>query len=128
MSFVFFVDRSLGKKVVADALRNAGEQVEVHDDLFPQNAEHTAWLPVVAQKSWIIVTNDSRIGNRQLELLAVRNSKARVFVLVSGQIKGEEMANIFVAVLDPMKKLVSQHPGPFIAKVYKNGTVKIWKT
>ncbi len=102
--------------------------MEVHDDLFPQNAEDTAWLPVVAQKGWIIVTNDSKIGNRQLELLAVRNSKARVFVLVSGQIKGEDMASIFVGALDSMKKVVAQHPGPFIAKVYKNGTVKIWKT
>ncbi len=128
MSFIFFVDRSLGKKAVADALRNAGEQVEVHDDLFPQNAEDTAWLPIVAQKGWIIVTNDSKIGNRQLELLAVRNSKAKVFVLVSGQIKGEDMAKIFVEALEPMKKLVAQQPGPFIAKVYKNGTVRIWKT
>jgi hypothetical protein len=29
---VFFIDRSLGRKVIPDALRAAGEEVRIHDD------------------------------------------------------------------------------------------------
>src|SRR3990170_635119 len=36
-SLVFFIDRSLGKRVVAQSLRDAGAHVEVHDDYFPQD-------------------------------------------------------------------------------------------
>ena len=37
--YTFFVDRALGGKVVAVALRTAGEQVKAHDDLFPQDTD-----------------------------------------------------------------------------------------
>ena len=35
---VFFIDRSLGRRHVAQALRAAGAVVEIHDDHFPQDA------------------------------------------------------------------------------------------
>ena len=36
--FTLFVDRSLGKHLVAEALRLAGAAVEIHDDHFPVDA------------------------------------------------------------------------------------------
>jgi hypothetical protein len=39
--WIFFIDRSLGGQVVGEALRAAGEQVEVHDDPL------TAALPAI---------------------------------------------------------------------------------
>ena len=38
-SLIFFIDRSLGRKVVPGALRTAGEEVRIHDDYFPQDAK-----------------------------------------------------------------------------------------
>lgn len=38
-TLVFFVDRNLGNKVIVNALRQEGIQVEVHDDHFPQGAK-----------------------------------------------------------------------------------------
>ena len=35
---VFFIDRALGKRAVAEALRKAGAIVEIHDDHFPPEA------------------------------------------------------------------------------------------
>ena len=35
---VLFLDRSLGRHVIADALRAAGMKVQVHDDHLPKNA------------------------------------------------------------------------------------------
>jgi hypothetical protein len=39
----FFLDRSLGKNLVAEALRTAGVQVEVHDDHFAPDAKDEDW-------------------------------------------------------------------------------------
>lgn len=82
---------------------------------------------MVAQRGWVILTADKRIGNRSLELLAVRQSKAQVFTLVSGNLSGLQMAEVFVKALPSIKRFVLENSGPFIAKVYKDGTVKAWK-
>jgi hypothetical protein len=47
---VFFIDRSLGRKAVATALRNAGARVEVHDDHLPQDAKDEEWLRYVGER------------------------------------------------------------------------------
>lgn len=120
---VFFIDRSLGKHQVPNALRNMGEAVEVHDAHFSQNALDTDWLPAVAGKGWIVLTADKRIAHRKLEKLAVEQSKARVFVLVSGNMSGSDMAELFLKAINSIKRFISQNPGPFIAKVYKDGSV-----
>ena len=52
--WIFFVDRSLGGHVVAQALREAGEQVEVHDDHFARDATDETWLAEVGAKGWIV--------------------------------------------------------------------------
>jgi hypothetical protein len=41
---LFFVDRSLGKKRIAEAMRAAGAQVHVHDDFFAPGAPDVEWL------------------------------------------------------------------------------------
>jgi PIN domain-containing protein len=42
--YVFFVDRSLGGRVVAGALRAAGVEVRAHEDLFAQDTDDEVWL------------------------------------------------------------------------------------
>jgi hypothetical protein len=41
---IFFIDRSLGRKVVPGALRAAGEEIRIHDEHFPQDAKDEVWL------------------------------------------------------------------------------------
>ncbi len=124
---VFFVDRSLGKNYVVNALRCEGELVERHDDWFAPSALDTVWLPDVARKGWVILTADQKIAYRNLEFLAVEQSGARLFTLVSGNLSGKDMAAAFVKGLPSIKKFILDNPSPFIAKVYKDGTVKDWK-
>ncbi|MBW4511802.1 MAG: hypothetical protein KME64_35660 [Scytonematopsis contorta HA4267-MV1] len=59
--------------------------------------------------------------------MAVQSSKARVFALVSGNLTGAKMASIFVNALGSIKQIAINQPAPFIAKVYKDSTVEIWK-
>lgn len=58
---VFFIDRSLGKKIVAQALRDIGETVEIHDDHFAPDAKYEDWLVEVGKRGWIVLTKDDRI-------------------------------------------------------------------
>lgn len=124
---IFFVDRSLGKRQVAAALSSVGALVEIHDDHFATDALDTEWLPEVARRNWIILTKDEKIAYRTLEQVAIAQSNARVFVLVSGNLSGLEMGQAFGKALTAMERFVEKHPSPFMAKVYKSGEVKAWK-
>jgi predicted nuclease of predicted toxin-antitoxin system len=127
VAIFFFVDRSLGKTHVVNALRAIGEAVEMHDEHFEQAEADAVWLQAVAAKDWVVLTADKKIAYRHLERMAVEQSGAKVFALVSGNLSGADMAAIFVKAVDAMKSFVLKTPAPFIAKVYKDGRVKPWK-
>jgi PIN domain-containing protein len=59
--------------------------------------EDVDWLPFVGQRAWVVVTKDKRIRTRPLERQALINAGVRAFILVSGNLKGTEMAAIFAA-------------------------------
>ncbi|OQW32880.1 MAG: hypothetical protein A4E19_05880 [Nitrospira sp. SG-bin1] len=96
---IFFLDRSLGKKRVATALRQAGATLHIHDDHFPPDAKDEAWLAEVGQRGWIVLTKDHRIRYRQVERLTLMKAGVAAFILTSGDLQGEEMARIFVKAL-----------------------------
>jgi PIN like domain len=123
----FFIDRALGKKSVPDALRLAGANIEIHCDHFAPEAADVDWLPVVAQKGWVVLTKDEKIGRNYLEVLAIAQYGAKVFVLNSANLKSKEMADIFVGSLDKMTAFSLNHEPPFIFKIYKQGKITMWK-
>jgi hypothetical protein len=110
--------------LVADALRAAGARVEVHDDHFRQDCLDQEWLIEVGRRGWVVLTKDARIAYRPLERLAVVEAGVRMFALVAGNLAGHDMAAIFVKALSPMRRFCGLHDPPFIAKVYRDGTVK----
>lgn len=126
-SLVLFVDRSLGGKVVPDALRALGRRVEVHDDHFPANAPDTEWIPEVAARRWIILTKDENIARNPMELDALLYAGARAFVLTSTHVTGAEQAEIFVSHLIRIESLARRKRGAFIARVNRT-EVRIWRT
>jgi len=123
---VFFVDRSLGRNVVAGALRAAGEQIQVHDDHFPQNTPDETWLKEVGQHDWIVLTKDTRIRYRAIETNALCAAKVRAFVLTAkGDLSGTEMAEVFIKALPRIRRLCAKTKPPFIAKVSRDGNVML---
>jgi hypothetical protein len=121
---VYFVDRSLGRKKVPEALRRAGATVEVHDDHFPQSTPDQTWLKEVGRRGWIVLTADKRIRYRSLEREALLAAGVQAFVLTS--IPGPEMGDIFAAALGRMEAMCASHGSrPFIAKVSRGPDVKI---
>jgi PIN like domain len=122
---VLFVDRSLGNKVVANALRLAGARVEIHDDHFPTTALDEEWLGVVGQRGWVVLTKDRGIRYRAPALTAIRASAIRMFVLTAGDLQGHEMAAIFARGLARIAGVARRERAPFIAKITKTGVVSL---
>ncbi|MBI4490881.1 MAG: hypothetical protein HY694_17490 [Deltaproteobacteria bacterium] len=100
------MDRSLGKKVIAQALRDLGETVEIHDDHFSPDAKDEDWLLEVGRRGWVVLTKDDRIRYRITEQTALRKARVRAFVLTSSQLQGKEMAQAFLKALPRMKRLL----------------------
>lgn len=124
-SFVFFVDRSLGKRAIVEPLRSAGAVLEIHDDHFPIDCGDDEWIEAVTAKGWIILSKDKRVRKRSGHLQTLRAAGACVFVLTSGDTKGTENADAFVAALDRMKRIAAKYARPLIATVSRSGHVTI---
>jgi predicted nuclease of predicted toxin-antitoxin system len=120
-----FLDRNLGKKIIADALRQAGADVRVHDDYFSPTARDEEWLSEVGRRQWVVLTKDERICYREIERMALMNAGVRAFVLTAKNLQGSDMANIFVRALPAIQRFASMHTPPFIAKITRSRKVSM---
>lgn len=122
---VFFIDRSLGVEPIRSARIEEGLQVEIHDDHFRRDEEDRVWLMEVGKRGWVVLTKDQRLRYRPLEKAALYESGARVFILVAGNLRGAEIASVFVRALPELKKVLTRREGPFVARVSKSGGVSV---
>jgi len=60
-----------------------------------------------------------------LEKTALMNAGVAAFILTSADLKGNEMAEIFVNALPAISKTLKQYQRPFIAKITRNGKVTV---
>lgn len=107
------------------ALIAKGLLVKIHDDHFRRDEEDRMWLTAVGQRRWVVLTKDQRLRYRPLEITALRSSGARVFILVAGNLRGSQIAEVFVAALSEMCRILHAHEGPFIARITKSGKVTL---
>ena len=124
---VFFLVRNLGRNKFSNILRKHGLQIEVHDDHFEPDAIDPEWLTEVGARRWIVVTVDRRIRYRQMEWLAFKAGMVRAFAFSSGNLRAEEMADIFLKALPKIIRFVEELPPPFLATITKGGDVKMLK-
>jgi len=125
---VFFTDTNLGRHIIPNALRAAGENVRVHDEVFEPGTPDTVWLHRAGKEGWVVLTKDSKIRYRRSETEALFAAKVRAFVLVSSNLPGPKIANVFVAALPGIKRLCKKQQPPFIAHVYRSGEVVLRKS
>ena len=118
--YTYFIDRALGKSI-GEALQEIGVKIEFHHAHFAPDA------PIVSQRGWIVLTKDVNIGRNILEVQQIARYQAQAFVLVSGNLPRQTMINIFVETIDKIEKIVQGNQAPFIAKIYQDFQVKLWK-
>lgn len=99
--------------------------IETHDEHFARDEEDRVWLQTVGARGWVVLTKDQRLRYRPLEIAALRASNARVFVLTAGNLRGIEIAAVFLAALPQVYKVLHSRPGPFVARVSQLGHVTI---
>jgi len=126
----FFVDRSLGRHIVSDALRAAGAAVHVMADVYGerigQGLADTEWLRDAGANGWVVLMKDDRIRYRPAELEALTAAGVRAFCLTNANLRGAEMAQRFVDQLPKIQRIASEYPGPYIYGVYADGIRALW--
>jgi predicted nuclease of predicted toxin-antitoxin system len=111
--------------IVANLQAACGLVVEIHDDHFARDEEDRVWLKAVGERGWVVLTKDQRLRYRPLEISALRASKARVFVLTAGNLRGVEIAAVFLAALPQIGRVLNSVPGPFVARVSQSAHVTV---
>lgn len=123
MSEVFFTDRDLGL-TFPSILRGAGLTVERHADHFSHNCTDEEWLATVAARGWVAVTHDARIRYKPNELAAVVRHKVALLVVV-GKAPHAELARSFANTAPQIRRFLSAHHPPLIAKVYRPSPAEV---
>jgi hypothetical protein len=120
--YTFFLDRASESKTLHEALKAKGAHVELHHEHFDQDAVDTAWLPIVCQRDWVIISHDQF---NELEKQAIRNAGGRAFLIVGGDATGEQKAALVTGALRRILRILKAVPPPFIAKVYRANKVNL---
>ncbi|HEY3820721.1 MAG TPA: hypothetical protein VGL81_26325 [Polyangiaceae bacterium] len=123
--FVYFVDRSIGRHVVVDALRAAGEVAHAHDDHFVQNTPDAEWLVEIAGRGWVILTKDKDIRRNELERSAIVQAKAACFMLGRGDVSAPTMGRTFVTALPRIRRVLRRFEAPLAASVNLAGQLRV---
>lgn len=116
----FFLDRSLGRKAVPEALRVDGWSIVTLAEHYGVPADEKVadvnWIEEAAKQGWPILMKDKRIRHRQAEINAVVEHKARCFVITRGDLPSADMAIRFIANKAAILAAVAE-PGPYIYSV-----------
>ena len=91
----FFIDRSLGRHRVPEALRGAGWALRTHHEVYGDRDERVAdveWLEFCGRLGLPVLSKDRRIRYRPAEIEAIRRFGVRAFVLTSGGLRADEQA------------------------------------
>jgi predicted nuclease of predicted toxin-antitoxin system len=123
--FVYFVDRSLGRARVVEALRATREVVHVHDDHFAQDTADAEWLCEVGRRGWVVLTKDKNIRANELERTALVRADVACFMLGRGDLSGPAMGAIFVQALPRIRKTLRRFDVPVVASVSASGGVRV---
>ena len=121
-----FVDRNLGRHIIADRLRAEGMTVEVHDDHLPQDAPDEDWIALVGAKGWVAITKDRNVRYRAAELNAIRQHSARVIVIRMKSATGLDHAALLVKGRRRIARFAAKTPPPFVAGIFRSGAVKAY--
>lgn len=124
---VFFLDRGVGRHVVARALRDAGQSVVTMFDEYPDGSDQRVadedWIIRADQQGWIAITKDYAIIRDHIDVLA--GTSLRVFSFNSANLTGDEMAARVTAHLNRILQR-ARKPGPFVCAITADGLELRW--
>jgi hypothetical protein len=118
----FFADRNLGR-LLPIALSLLGIDIEIHDAHFTETTPDDVWLPDVARRGWVVLTEDPRIKSRANELQAITDHSAACFVLTTAGLTRWEKARVLAKVWDEIERIVREESPPYVYRITKTGRI-----
>lgn len=115
----FLVDRSLGRRVVPDAIRAEGYTVHTLWSTYGEaevGLSDTEYLRDAGRRGWAVLTADARIRYVPHELAVVKTEGVKVFALPRGDLRAADAAARFIRNLPAIVRACDQ-PGPAIYAV-----------
>ncbi|MGH2595887.1 MAG: hypothetical protein ACRDH7_07980 [Actinomycetota bacterium] len=123
-----FCDRSLGGRIVPDALRRAaGSDVSViaHDDRFAQDTDDAVWLADRGRRGSIVLTKDERIRRRSGETNVIVAAGVRCFCLhPSRDLTGKQMGEVLVRALPRILVIAAAQVGGYVKTIDRSGRIR----
>lgn len=124
----FFVDRSLGRHQVADALRQAGWKLRKHVEVFELRDERIAdveWLEYCGREGLIVLAKDRKLRYRPSEIAVIKNYRLKAFVLSSGNLNAADQTRRFLDNAERIKAACTR-TGPFIYSVHARRIARLF--
>ena len=121
-----FLDRNLGKHIIAEELRSLGMKVEVHDDHLPPDAPDEDWIALVGKEGWVALTMDKNVRHRKAELDYIRRHSARVVVLRAKNATGSDIGDLLAKGRNSIIRFATKTAAPFVARIDRRGKVPPW--
>lgn len=125
--FVLFLDRNLGKHIIADRLRSEGLNVEIHDDHLPLDAPDEEWLRLVGRNGWLALTKDKNIRYRATELQSIRTHRACVVVVRAKNATATDIAELLLKGKNSIARFAARAQAPFVAGIDRSGRVTAYQ-
>lgn len=114
------MDDCLGKYVVA-ALVAAGIDARPLTARFPGDTPDAVWMMKVGEDGLVVLTKDRNLRYKPNEKAALINSRLRVFMLSKGNLRKEDMAELFIRNINRIDKIARKFIPPFVARVNRDG-------
>lgn len=118
---VFFLDRGLGVRYVAEAIRAAGHTALPMSDVYPdgrdQHVGDDEWIAHASESSWIALTKDYSILRDHTPALTA--STLRVFAVSNANLIGPQMAERYATNLNRILQR-ARKPGPYLYVVMRS--------
>src|SRR3954452_10593963 len=125
----FFIDRSLGRLAVPNALRAHGLVVHTMADVYGehvgQGLKDETWLRDVGEHGWGVLMKDDAIRRRPAEREALIAGGVRAFCLTNAHLTGAEQARRFFEDRHRMLRQ-AKRPGPYIYGDYERTIKPLW--
>ena len=119
----FIIDENIPREF-AKGLKNFGEDVEHVLDHFSQGAKDIEILEFVGKKGFFLVTKDTRIRYRKVEILALRKNNVGAFFLVGKTMRSWDIVKQLINSWESIKQIAETENKPFIYKLRKSGKPK----
>lgn len=125
----FLIDRSLGRKHLAAALRELGHTVHtlasIYGEAEAQTLDDEVWLTDAGNADWVVLMKDDAIRRRPAERDALASAGVRAFCLTNAQLRQAEQTERFVGNLDRILRQ-AESAGPYIYGVYDGYIKRLW--